>query len=36
MRSTIVEIDLDAIAANVAALHAAADAEVIAVVKADA
>lgn len=36
MRSTIVEIDLDAIAANVAALRAAADAELIAVVKADA
>ena len=36
MRSTVVEIDLDAIAANVAALRAAADAELIAVVKADA
>ncbi len=36
MRSTIVEIDLDAIASNVVALRVAADAEVIAVVKADA
>ena len=36
MRSTIVDIDLDAIAANVAALRAAANAELIAVVKADA
>lgn len=36
MRSTIVDVDLDAIAANVAALRAAANAELIAVVKADA
>lgn len=36
MRSTLVEIDLDAIAANVQALRAAAEAELIAVVKADA
>ena len=36
MRSTVVEIDLDAIASNVRALRAAAAAEVIAVVKADA
>ena len=36
MRSTIVDIDLDAIGANVAALRAAANAELIAVVKADA
>ena len=36
MRSTVVEIDLDAIASNVGALRAAAAAEVIAVVKADA
>ena len=36
MRSTIVDIDLDAIAANAAALRAAANADLIAVVKADA
>lgn len=36
MRSTIVDVDLDAIAANVVALRAAAKAELIAVVKADA
>jgi alanine racemase len=36
MRSTVVDIDLDAIAANCRALRAAADADVIAVVKADA
>ena len=36
MRSTIVDIDLDAIAANAAALRKAANAELIAVVKADA
>lgn len=36
MRSTIVDVDLDAIAANVAALRAAANADLIAVVKADA
>ena len=36
MRSTLVEVDLDAIASNIAALRAAAAADVIAVVKADA
>jgi alanine racemase len=36
LRSTIVDVDLDAIAANFAALKARANAEVIAVVKADA
>lgn len=36
MRSTVVEVDLDAIASNVGALRAAAAADVIAVVKADA
>lgn len=36
IRSTVVDVDLDAIAANLAALRARAKAEVIAVVKADA
>ncbi len=36
IRSTVVDVDLDAVAANIAALRAHAKAEVIAVVKADA